>query len=97
MAARALVTLTESNLVVFFDPNVIIANVEDKLLNQNGSITVHFPDTSTLDFFGYLRTFELQDHEEGAPPEANISITPTNFDPINNVEAGPVLTTVANT
>ena len=94
-ASRALVSLTEASLTVAYDPdayNQILA-----ILNVEGSITVHFPDGSTLDFFGFLKNFEVQDHEEGAQPEANIIIEPTNYDPVNNVEAGPVLTSVAGT
>lgn len=96
MAARALITLTESSLTVAYDPNVyntIITN----LLNQEGAITVHFPDGSKLSFFGYLRTFEPNDCAEGEQPTATINITPTNYDPVNGVEAAPVLTSVAGT
>lgn len=96
MAARALATLTESSLTVAYDP-VVYNNIYDNLLNNNGSITVHFPDGSTLDFYGYLRTFEPQEMEEGAQPEANITIQPTNLDPANNVEEAPVMTEVAGT
>jgi len=96
MASRALVTLTESSLTVAYDPNVY-NDILTNLINQEGSITVHFPDSSKLDFYGYLRTFEPSELSEGEQPEATVTITPTNFDPVNRVEAAPVLTSVAGT
>lgn len=95
MGARQLKTLTEASIVAAYDPDVY--NNILALVNVEGDITVHFPDGSTLDFFGYLRVFEPQDCEEGAQPEANITIQPTNFDPVNFVEAAPVLTSVSGT
>lgn len=95
MAARALKTLTESTLTVFWDPQCYVSVLA--LVNAEGSITAHFPDGSKLDFYGFLRTFEPNEHTEGEPPEATISITPTNWDPANRVEAAPVLTSVAGT
>ncbi len=95
MAPRSLTTMTECTVTAAYDPDLydeILA-----IINVRGSITVHFPDGSTLDFFGYLRLFEPQDMEEGAQPEANITIQPTNYDPVNNVEAPPVMTEVAGT
>ena len=94
-AARALITLTESSTTVAYDPDLF--NQIINIINVSASITVHFPDGSTLDFYGFLRTFEPQDHEEGAQPEAVINITPTNCDPSNNVEEPPVLTSVTGT
>lgn len=95
-APRALVTLTEFSFSAAYDPNAY-NNILDNLLNVEGAITVHFPDLSTIDFYGFLRMFEPQDHEEGTQPEANVTIRPTNYDPVNNVEAAPVLTSVAGT
>jgi hypothetical protein len=96
MSARQLATLSEFTCTAAYDPNVY-NDIINNLLNQEGSITVHFPDGSKLDFFGYLRSFQPQDVAEGAQPEAQITIVPTNYDPTNNVEASPVLTQVAGT
>ena len=95
MAARALKTLTESSVTARYDPAVYTQILE--LINIPGAITVHFPDGSTLDFYGFLQTFEVGDHAEGEPPEATLTIQPTNYDPDNDVEAAPVLTSVAGT
>ena len=94
-AARALKTLTDSSSTVAYDPAVYTQILA--LINVEGSITIHFPDGSTLAFYGFLKSFEVNDHTEGEQPEATISIVPTNFDPTNKVEAAPVLTSVAGT
>ena len=95
-AARQLKTLTNAQTKVSYDPNVY-NNILSNLINREGAITVHFPDGSTLDFFGFLRTFDPQPLTKGQMPRATVAFTPTNYDPANNVEAGPVLTSVAGT
>lgn len=95
MAPRQLVTLTDSSTTVAYDPdlyNQILA-----LLNVVTSITVHFPDGSTLDFFGFLRKFEAQELKEGEMPQATVDIVPTNYDPVAGTEQAPVLTSAAGT
>ena len=86
---------TEWRDMLWKHPNVYgdITNV----LNFNSSITIHFPDLSTLDFYGFLRVFEPQELADGTQPEANCTIVATNFDPDNSVEQGPVMTEVAGT
>lgn len=95
MASRALKTLTEASCTAAYDPNVY--NNILSLINVETSVTVHFPDGSTLAFYGFLKTFEVNEHTEGEQPEATITITPTNYDPTNKVEEAPVLTSVAGT
>lgn len=92
---RALITTTECSVVAAYDPDVY--NQIIAILNVRGAITVHFPDGSTLDFYGYLRTFDPQSCEEGAQPEANIVIQPTNYDPVAFEEEAPVLTSAPGT
>ncbi len=95
MAPRALKTLTESTCVCAYDPNVY--NQIIALINVRTSITVHFPDGSTLSFFGFLQKFEPSEVKEGDQPEATVTIHPTNYDPVAHVESAPVLTSVAGT
>lgn len=96
-APRSLYTLTNTTTTVAYDPNSI-NSIKNNLLNQEGSITVHFPDGSTLDFYGYLKSFTPSDHTEGEQPEAEIVIVATNTDPDNNfTEEVPVLTEVSGT
>jgi len=94
-APRALITLTDSPITVLYDPNFYSQILS--LINMEGSVTVHFPDGSTLDFWGFLKSFEPSPLVEGEPPEATVNIVCTNWDPTNNVEAGPVFTNVSGT
>jgi len=96
MSPRSLITSGEFTVTAAYDPDVH-NNIVNNLLNQRGSVTITYPDGSTLDFYGFLRVFEPQPMVEGTQPEANITITPTNYDPVNDVEEAPVLTSVAGT
>ncbi len=93
MIPRALITLSEFTLTAAYDPDVY-DEIRD-ILNNNGEVTVLFPDLSTLSFWGALRVFEPQTHEEGTQPEANITIAPTNWD--GTAEQAPVMDEVAGT
>lgn len=92
-APRQLKTLTEAGGTVQYDPDIY--NQAIAIINVNGWITVHFPDGSTLDFVGFLKTFEPDELTEGEAPTASISIVPTNQ--LLGVETAPVLTNVAGT
>jgi hypothetical protein len=94
MAARQLQTLTDATTTAAYDPN-IYTNVL-QLININDEITVHFPDGSTLAFWGFLRSFEPGDNAEGTMPTATVTITPTNMDN-SGAEQAPVLTSVSGT
>jgi hypothetical protein len=94
-APRSLVTLTEMSFVAAYDPNVYTSVLA--LVNVEDTITVTFPDGSTLAFYGYLKMFEPSELTEGEQPEATVTIVPTNWDPAGDVEAAPVMTSVAGT
>jgi len=92
---QELADLTECTIVAAYDPDAydeILA-----VLNVETTITVTFPDGSTLAFFGYLRTFTPSENARGSQPEATIVIGPTNWDSSNNVEAGPAMAEVEGT
>lgn len=94
-APSALLDLGDSSFTAAYDPdayNQIIA-----IINEETTITVTFKDGSTLAFYGYLQAFEPAELTEGSQPEATVTIVCTNWDPTNNVEAGPVLTSVPGT
>lgn len=95
MASRQLKTLTECTGEAAYDPNVV--NNVNALINVETSITVRFPDGSTLDFYGFLKSVEFNDITEGNMPTLNYTIVPTNQDPTTGAEAAPVLTSVAGT
>lgn len=89
-AARSLKELTDGAITCAYDPAVydqIIA-----LVNVEGEITCHFSDSSTLDFWGYLKSFVPQECQEGEQPEAEIEIVCTNENS-SGTETGPNWTT----
>ena len=87
MAPRSLYTLTDSPIVVAYD--IAVYPVIIAAINTNQEIVITFPDSSTLTFWGFLRTFEPDALEEGTQPEATITLTPTNVDG-NGDEIAPV-------
>lgn len=104
-APRQLRTMTEMRLVGLYDPVIWDedndtpdpgSNIIDAT-NRLDTITVFHPDGSTLAFFGYLRAFNPQEHVEGTPPLAEMVIQPTNWDPVNDVEAGPAMVEAGGT
>lgn len=92
---RELIEILDGSVVAAYDPLVLTEIVS--LLGIRGSVTVHFPDLSTLDFFGYLKSFVPQAQVKGDSPKADIVVVCTNYDPVANVEQGPVMTEVAGT
>lgn len=89
-AARALKTMTDGSVKFAYDP-AATAQIE-AIINVEGSITIHFPNGGTLDFFGFARVVAYDDMAEGTQPEGTLTLTPTNWDPDNKVEEGPVYT-----
>ncbi len=90
MTPRTLQTLTGFSMTALYDPVVyqdIIA-----MINVPTTVTVHFPDLSTLCFYGYLRSFKPGALEEGKVPEATVEVQPTNTDPITCLPEAPVYT-----
>jgi len=97
--AQALIDLEPVSAVVGYDPDaydecIAICNKDD---SSDSSFTIQFPDGSTLDCWGYLRSFKAQRLARGTYPLADIVLVPTNWDPVNRLEAGPVMTEVAGT
>jgi hypothetical protein len=90
MAARSLKTLTNGTTTCAYHSSVLPQIVA--LINVEGAITIHFPDGSTWDFFGYLKSFEPQEHVEGEQPTANCEFVCTNVDPSDDSESAPVYT-----
>lgn len=95
MAARQLKTLTDCEVSAAYDPDVFPDILG--LINVPQAITVHFPDNSTLAFYGFLQKFVPDAMEEGKFPEAKLTITPTNWDLSAGTEAAPVFTAATGT
>lgn len=86
MAAKKLKTLTNGSATVAYDPAIydeILA-----LVQVNQLITITFPDTSTVDFWGFLDEFTPGDSEEGEQPTADLVIIPSNRNN-DGTEVGP--------
>lgn len=96
-APRSLMTLTPFTVKAAYDPNFLNTSQVQSLINQPDTITQRFADGTTIAFYGYLQKFEPAEMSEGAQPEATLTIVPTNFDHVNKVEAGPVITSVSGT
>jgi len=95
VAPRSLKTLTESSFKFAYDPDAypdIIA-----MVNIQQSITCHEPDGSAIAIYGFLQKVEFDPLEEGKQPEGTATVTPTNYDPVNNIEAGPLFVPAAGT
>jgi hypothetical protein len=95
MAPRHLYTLTDMSTTCAYDPDFIPDLLS--VLNVQQAITTYFPDNSAIAFFGFLQKAEFQDNKEGAMPLADVVFTPTNWDYVNGVEAGPVFVPAAGT
>jgi hypothetical protein len=95
-APRSLYRQTPLTITAAYDP-AVFTQIK-ALIGVEGSWTRYFTDGSTLDFFGFLKTFDFEeDGIDGNLPTATIEIVPTNYDPVNHVEAVPVLTSVSGT
>jgi hypothetical protein len=95
MDTRSLLSLGAIQCAVMYDPDVYVTIIGQ--INRNQAITVRFPTSDSITFFGFLQKFEPAEQKEGEAPHATITITPTNWDPVNSVEAGPVYTAAAGT
>ena len=94
-APRNLVTMTPARSTGAYDP-IILPQIMG-LINTEDDVTITFPNSDTWAFFGYLRTFEPQDCEDGSQPEATIEVVPTNTDYADGTESLPDLVAAAGT
>jgi hypothetical protein len=95
MGPRRLKTLTEFEMTAAYDPSLFTAALA--LINVKTTVTVTFPDGSTLAFYGFLQKIEFSELVEGEQPECTITVVPTNQDPTTGAEEAAVLTSVAGT
>lgn len=92
---RSLVTLTPFTFKAAYDPAVITQILA--IINIETTLTETFGDQSTLAYYGYVRMIEFDDLVEGTQPECTVTVVPTNWDPVNKVEAGPALASISGT
>lgn len=60
-------------------------------MGVNQQITVTFPDTSTMVFWGWVDSFTPSSHKEGDQPVAAVVFQPSLRN-VNGVETAPVYT-----
>ena len=75
-AAKKLITMTPMTLVVSYD--AIFYDDIIAMIATNQLITITFPDTATLAFYGWLDKFVPGNIVEGEQPTASITIEPSN-------------------
>lgn len=86
---KQLVTMAACNFVAAYDPEVYDSVVA--MLGENQLITITFPDTSTLAFWGWLDKFTPNALVEGEQPTAQCTIEPSNQNG-SGTETAPVYT-----
>jgi hypothetical protein len=91
MFPQALITLTEATCRGAWKPALYTELLA--LINVETTVTCWFSNGGYIAFYGFMRTFEPDEMVEGEQPEASFTIQPTNWDPTNNVEAGPAIGT----
>lgn len=87
MAPKNLKTLTPCSFVAAYDPAVY--DEIKTMLNTNQLITITFPDSSNVQFYGWIDEFTPNASVEGAQPTANVTIQPSNQND-SGVETAPV-------
>lgn len=95
MAPRALLKVPPISFTAAYDPAVLSDILA--LVNQEGSATVHAPDGTTISVYAYLQKFVPKELKIGEQPEADTTVVITNFDPVNHIEVGPLIVSVAGT
>ncbi len=92
---RQLKTLMPIKLTAAYDPQCIPSLVN--IINLPQSLTVHFPEGASIAFYGFIQKFEPKENKEGEMPLCDLTVTPTNQDYVNQVEAGPLYTPSSGT
>lgn len=91
MAPKKLKSLTEMSVTAAYDTAVFDTGEVWAMINSNQLITITWPDTATLDFWGWLDEFQPGEVSEGSQPTAELKIIPSNQDD-NGDETAPVYT-----
>jgi hypothetical protein len=90
MAPKNLITLSEASFEAAYDPAFYDEIIT--MVNLNQTITVTFPDGGILLFRGWIDEFTPNRNVEGEQPTAEITIIPSNRDPVTGAESAPIFT-----
>lgn len=91
-APRKLKTLTQVSATVAYATSALA--VVNAQIGVNQLITIHYPDGSTLAFWGWLESFTPASNSEGNQPTAAIVVNPSNRDN-DGAETAPIYTAPA--
>ena len=94
-ALRGLIDIPDFTFTCGYNP--IVHSQLIAIINDNGAISIDWPNGDKLTFYGALRVAEYDALEEGTFPMITCTVTVTNRDPINKVQAAPVFTEGAGT
>lgn len=86
---KSLKTLSECVLQCLYDSEVYTSILS--MINAIQQLTIHFPDTSTTEFWGYVNRFTPAALKEGEVGMAEVQIIPTNVN-TSGVEEAPTYT-----
>lgn len=89
-APRDLIDMPDMTSVGLFNPSIYTSI--RAIINKPTTVTITWPDTSTLAFYGFVRVFAPGDLTEGGRMEGTITVTVTNQDPTTGAEELPVYT-----
>lgn len=87
--------ITEITFTAGYDPDAMTDLMA--MVNNEDSITVHYPENSTHSFFGWLQKAEFSEMKVKEMPLGTFTVAVSNWDPVNKVEQKPVFTPAAGT
>ena len=101
MSPRQLVKSNAFTVEAAYDPAVLptlyVGAAVSAWINKPQTITITFPDTSQLCFYGYLQKVAHSPMKQGEFPKLTLTIVPTHWDPVGMGEQGPVYTAMGGT
>lgn len=88
---KKLITVTNAEMTIQYDPDIYVTLATN--INVNQPCAVIFSDNATLTFFGWVDEFRPEEAREGTPPEARLTVIPSNqnedgFEVLPEFEAG---------
>jgi hypothetical protein len=87
-APKKLITLTDGTMECKYDPKVFQFILDQLQVNQQ--ITVTFPDTTTMVFWGWIDNFKPGAIQEGGMALTTVTVCPSNQND-SQVETAPTL------
>jgi hypothetical protein len=82
---QKLITVGDMQMTVQYDPDAY--DEISQAINDNTTITIHWPNGDRLAFYGFLKDFTPGEVSRTGNPTATAVISATMFDPVNFVEA----------